>query len=355
MKIAVIQDHLRGGGTERQSVFLARAFAAAGHTTTLVTFRPGGLLAVGLADSGVSHRALQPFDLGLDWFAPALGATVGEFEADVVLCMGRMANCYAGRLQGALPQTAVVATLRTGKRLPGLFRRSLAAVRHVVANSAFAKTTHAVPNGAGGHCTVIPNALLFPELLDLPPTPATPPIILNVAQFRPGKGQPELIAACAALARDLDWRLEFVGGGSERPHCEHLAAASGVGGRIVFHGWQKSPVEFYRRASIAVLASHPGIESLPNFLVEAQSAGVPVVACDVDGAAECLLDGTTGRLVPAGNTAALTAAIAGLLRDPARRAALSAAARPFARERFERTAIVRSYLELFQRLIGQPR
>jgi predicted ABC-type transport system involved in lysophospholipase L1 biosynthesis ATPase subunit len=44
MKILIIQDHLRSGGTERQSVLLANAFAAAGHPATLLTFRPGGPL-----------------------------------------------------------------------------------------------------------------------------------------------------------------------------------------------------------------------------------------------------------------------------------------------------------------------
>ena len=44
MKILIVQDYLRSGGTERQSVLLANAFAAAGHATTLLTFRPGGPL-----------------------------------------------------------------------------------------------------------------------------------------------------------------------------------------------------------------------------------------------------------------------------------------------------------------------
>ena len=74
MKILLLQDHLRSGGTERQSILLARAFAAAGHAAVLLTFRPGGALAGELA--GVTHRPLTRRDLHLDWFAPGLRRAV---------------------------------------------------------------------------------------------------------------------------------------------------------------------------------------------------------------------------------------------------------------------------------------
>src|SRR4051812_30294914 len=140
MKILILQDFLRSGGTERQSILLANAFAAAGHATTLLTFRPGGALAATVAP-GVTRQSLQPFDFGLDWFAPALHQKVRALEPDVVLCMGRMANCYAGGLQRSLRRTTVVATMRTGKNLPALFRRSLTIVPSVVANSRDARDT----------------------------------------------------------------------------------------------------------------------------------------------------------------------------------------------------------------------
>ena len=44
MKILIVQDYLRSGGTERQSVFMATMFAQAGHEGTLLTFRPRGIL-----------------------------------------------------------------------------------------------------------------------------------------------------------------------------------------------------------------------------------------------------------------------------------------------------------------------
>src|SRR5712672_1097964 len=110
MKILIIQDFLRSGGTERQSILLANAFAGAQHETMLLTFRPGGALASTVAPN-VMCRTLQPFDLGLDWFAPGLIREVHAFSPDTVLCMGRMANSYAGTLQEKCPAITVISTM----------------------------------------------------------------------------------------------------------------------------------------------------------------------------------------------------------------------------------------------------
>src|SRR5688500_3880548 len=133
MKILVIQDFLRSGGTERQSILLANAFAASGHATALLTFRPGGVLDSMVAPI-VMRLALQPFDLWLDWFAPRLLSEVGRLEPHVILCLGRMANAYARNLQGEFPSVAVVATMRTGRTLPTSAVRALSAARRIAAN-----------------------------------------------------------------------------------------------------------------------------------------------------------------------------------------------------------------------------
>ncbi|MEY3773407.1 MAG: hypothetical protein RLZZ129_187, partial [Verrucomicrobiota bacterium] len=144
MKILLLQDWLRSGGTERQSVLLANAFAAAGHTVTLLTFRPGGALAA-TVDPAVTRAALQPFDTRLDWFAPGLTRFIARRPPDVILCLGRMANCYGQNIVCATrdrwPRLAVIGTMRTGKPLPRLFRLSLRHVRHIIANSQAAKAT----------------------------------------------------------------------------------------------------------------------------------------------------------------------------------------------------------------------
>jgi glycosyltransferase involved in cell wall biosynthesis len=69
------------------------------------------------------------------------------------------------------------------------------------------------------------------------------------------------------------------------------------------------------------------IEPLGNVVLEGFSAARPVVATDADGPRELIEDGRTGLLVPIGDHQALAGAIAGLLEDGARAAAIGAAGR----------------------------
>jgi glycosyltransferase involved in cell wall biosynthesis len=383
MNIVVLQDYLRSGGTERQSLLLAQAFAAAGHRTTLLTFRPGGALAD--PSAGVERHALQPFDTGLDWFAPGLVRTIRALAPDVLLCMGRMANCYGGRLQACLPRTAIVATMRTGKALPWLFRRSLRRVRHIVANCREAKETLIAQHGLPAErISVIYNSLVFPPAASLTRNAAlraqhgansATTVLLCVAMFRPEKNQRALIEIAAGLPADLDWQLWLAGDGSERAACEHLAARHRAGplalglpavslsnrsnrpnpaaDRIKFLGWQRDPTPLYTAADIAVHAS--GSESLSNFLIEAQAHGLPAVAYDAQGTAECFVSGDTGFVIPRDDRAAFRARLAALAReDPATREARSVRAQAYARATFDRSRQVVAYLELFSKLVPSP-
>ncbi|HEY5553020.1 MAG TPA: glycosyltransferase [Opitutaceae bacterium] len=351
MKIVVLQDRLRAGGTERQAVFLARSFVASGHETTFLTFRPGGALASDLAAAGVRHVPLQPVDLGLDWFAPGLCAKINAEKPDVVLCMGRMANCHAGHLQKTLRHVAVVATVRTGKALPYFYRDALRTVRGIITNSEFAKRSLLAPARPTAPVVVIPNALLVAGLPSADANvPAEPPYrILCIAMFRKEKGHFDLIEICSRLPRTPEWHLDLVGEGTERAACEARVRELGIADCVTFHGWARDPAPFYRRAAVAVLASRR--ESLPNFLVEAQSAGIPVVAYDVGGCGECFADGSSGLLIAPGDEAAFRAALSSLLSNPARRTAMARTARDRAATLFDPGRSVRAHLEFFECLL----
>ena len=359
MKILVLQDFLRSGGTERQAILLANAFSAAGHATTLLTFRPGGVLAHTVART-VSTRALQPFDVHLDWFAPALTSTVRRYSPDVILSMGRMANCYAGKLQSEFPATAVVATMRTGKQLPSRFVRSLQTVRHVVANSRDARDTlvqqYAIP---AAKIAVIHNALVFPSESSTPAgtlareslrschgASSATTVLLCVAMFRPEKNQRALIETLASLPAELDWQLWLAGEGEARAECERLAATKQIDSRVKFFGFQRDPSALYAAADVAVHAS--ATEALSNFLVEAQAHGLPAVVYAAQGMEECFIPNETGWTIPREHPDAFRAAIVRLAREStAVRALRSAAAQAFARDTFDPARQVTAYLDLF--------
>ena len=358
MKIIIVQDYLRNGGTERQSVLLANAFAAAGHESNLLTFRPDGVLERNV-NRNVRRVVLQQNDGQLDWFAPGLVGAVGKMKPDVILCMGRMANCYAGHLQRRFANTIVIVTMRTGKRLPWLFRRSLQRVRHVIANShdaaAVLRNSYAVPSAK---LSVIYNSLVFPAEQELARNDAlrvahaaapSTTVLLCVAMFRPEKNQRELIEIAASFPPDLDWQLWLAGDGPARADCEALVETKGLRKRVIFPGFLPNPSTLYSAADIAVHAS--ASESLSNFLIEAQSHGLPAVAYAAQGIAETFVPDRTGWEIPLGDRLAFCAQVIRLAREaPATRAVRKKEAQTFARQTFDTKEQVRRYLELFAQL-----
>jgi glycosyltransferase involved in cell wall biosynthesis len=358
MKILLVQDWLRSGGTERQTVLLANAFAAVGQTATLLTFRPGGALEPTLSPA-VTRHVLQPFDTGLDWYASGLGRYVARSSPDIVLCMGRMANCYGSRIvqatHGQRPRPAVVGTMRTGKNLPWLFRRSLRRVHHVVANSAAAKSVLVNRHGlSADKVTVIYNSLVFSPAPGAQrnehlraahgATPSTT-VLLNVAMFRPEKNQRTLVELAAALPADFDWQLWLAGDGPARPACAALARKLGLADRVKFLGFQADSSPLYAAADVAVHASRS--ESLSNFVIEAQAHGLPAVACEAQGMEECIVPEVTGTVVPQGRPDAFRAAI---MKFAALDVARRRQAADFARTTFDPQRQIRAYLDLFSTL-----
>lgn len=361
MKILLVQDYLRSGGTERQTVLLARAFAASGHDTHLATFRPGGALRPADAVENLTLVSLQKRDSRLDWWAPGLRRYAKSIAPDIILCMGRMANSYGRALQVALPAAAVVSTMRTGKPLPLPFRRSLAATAHVIANSRAARDhLMAQHNVAGERITVIPNGLVFAPQDSSNETStrdrirqrfgARPEevILLDVAMFRPEKNQRALIDMVQRLDPQLPWRLWLAGDGPTVKNCEAHAKSLGLSDRVSLIGWHADPRPIYRSADIAVHASRR--ESLSNFLIEAQAHGLPAVAAAARGVDETFIDGTSGFLIQPDDLDSFAGAVTRLLTQADLRQKMGDAARDHAAANFTTAAQVKAHLDLFAKL-----
>jgi glycosyltransferase involved in cell wall biosynthesis len=364
MKILILQDHLRSGGTERQSILLGNAFVAAGHAVTLLTFRPGGALA-GTVAPVVNRLALQSFDTGLDWYAPGLSRVLETLRPEVILCMGRMANCYGGSIVRIIrdrwPDSFVIATMRTGKQLPWPYRLSLRRARHIIANSEAARSNLVTGLGLSpDRISVIYNPLVFaPSAVpDAPGASAArtalrsahgagpgTTVLLDVAMFRPEKNQRQLIMTAAGLPAGFDWQLWLAGDGPARIACEQLAGRLNVSDRVRFLGYQADPAGLFAAADLAVHASVS--ESLSNFLIEAQAQGLPAIAYDAQGISECMLPGDTGAVIPRGAPEAFRTAI---LRFARADAACRNRAREFARRTFAAPRQVQAHLDLFAKL-----
>src|SRR5204863_2712166 len=124
----------------------------------------------------------------------------------------------------------------------------------------------------------------------------------------------------------------IVGDGELRGELEASAAALGVAQRFTFTGERRDVPALLETFDVFAFPSL--FEGLCLAVIEAQAAGVPVVATPVGGIRETVVPGETGLLVPTGDPAALAAAIRRLLEDREAAQAMAAEAKRRVRERF---------------------
>jgi glycosyltransferase involved in cell wall biosynthesis len=170
------------------------------------------------------------------------------------------------------------------------------------------------------------------------------PVVCVLTQLRPGKGIETLLDALpAVLQRHPRLQVAIWGEGPELEVLRERARGVGVAAAAHFLGRSAAPLAVLGGADVFV---HPSLaESFPYVILEAMAAGCPIVASDVGGVGEALIDGDSGLLVPAGSAPALAEALIGLLDDPQRSAAIAGAAKRRVERLFTREAMI-------DRLIG---
>ena len=158
--------------------------------------------------------------------------------------------------------------------------------------------------------------------------PADPPWLLTVAMMRPGDKLTSYRQLAAALARvaERDWQLLIAGDGPARSAVAE-AFAWATPGRVHFLGARPGDrlPALYAASDILVWPAHN--EAYGMALLEAQAAGLPVLAGASGGIASIVRNGRTGVLTPPGDIAAFAAALDNLLAAPAQRHAMARAAR----------------------------
>lgn len=187
------------------------------------------------------------------------------------------------------------------------------------------------------------------------------PLVGMVATLRPQKAYDVLIRAAAELRRAIPEVAVLIVGGEEsgttqeRERLERLVAELGLEGTVLFAGFRPDVHEVVTLFDIGCLSSD--FEGSPLTVLEYMEAGKPVVATRVGGVPDQVVEGETGLLVEPRNPAALAEALATLLCDPQRAAAMGAAGRRRRRERFSVEATTKAvedlYVELHQRALSR--
>jgi glycosyltransferase involved in cell wall biosynthesis len=168
-------------------------------------------------------------------------------------------------------------------------------------------------------------------------------VVVIVSRLMRYKGYPELLAAM----RDTDADLWVVGDRLPSDHGEELEqyfAASGLGGRLRRLGYREDVPALLAAADIFALPSYT--EGLPMSVIEAMLCGLPVVATDIRGPREQVVEGLTGLLVPPAEVPPLTAALQRLVADPALRARMGKAGRARALDLYDEARVVARTLDL---------
>jgi glycosyltransferase involved in cell wall biosynthesis len=176
-----------------------------------------------------------------------------------------------------------------------------------------------------------------------------------VARFAAQKAHDVLLRAFARALREsaVPLRLLLVGDdpfGDGRQRAEALARELALGDRALFLGIRRDVPRLLAASDAFVMASL--WEGLGLVFLEAMAASLPVVATNVSAVPEVVVDGVTGRLVPAADDAALAEALRAVAADPALRRRLGAAGRERVVERFGLDRMVDETLAVYAEVAG---
>ncbi|MEO6927081.1 MAG: glycosyltransferase family 4 protein [Rhodanobacter sp.] len=171
------------------------------------------------------------------------------------------------------------------------------------------------------------------------------PIVLGYCgRMHQGKGIFTLFeAATAAMAQEPRLHCLWLGTGPDAQALRDLAVADGLGNRHHFPGWVNNIHPYYSAMSMLAFPSIAP-ETFGRASVEAQAAGIPVLASNVGGVPETLDPGVTGVLLPPGNVAAWRTAILEMC-DSTRRLPMGAAAQEFVRGHFGTSVIAAEFVK----------
>jgi glycosyltransferase involved in cell wall biosynthesis len=366
-----VLDHLGIGGAQTHAVQVLRHLDRRRFSPMVCALKPRGDLRPTVEEMGV-----PVFDGGLDatlrgreglrvlWRLARLLRRERVDIAHSYLFHPNVLAPVAGRLAGV---RAVVASKRSLDRYPGLGPRLACRLGNALAHrvtvnaEAVGRFVAAEERLSPSRMVVIPNGVseeaLAPGIdraaarrrLDLSPDG---PVIGAVSRLAWKKGVSHLLDAVPSLLEAVpEVTVLLVGDGPLRGDLEAQAARLGVAGRVLFLGPRRDASTLLPAFDVLVLPSV--VEGMSNTLLEAMAARLPVVATDVGGNPEVVVDGETGFLVPPGDPGRLAAATLKLLQAPEMARDMGAAGRRRVEAHYRADAMVRRIEGLYDGLLGR--
>lgn len=210
-------------------------------------------------------------------------------------------------------------------------------------------------------CTVIPNALrienyqctrgdsLFRKTHDIAEHEI---VIANIGRLSPEKGQLQfLLVARELLKKYDDIRIVIIGIGPDQDRLEQFVSENGFEDKAIFAGYRTDMNDVYKDIDLVVQSSFT--EGMPNVILEALLMEVPVIATDVGGTKEVIVDGKTGVLVEPGDLDALLSAIKEFLKNRSIHKKKAIEGRKDIIERFDHSNRVSKLQNVYQAIVNK--
>ncbi len=363
-----------GGGAEEQVIHIAQTLSARGWTTTIVSMLPPSPMPPGFEKTGIPL-----LNLGMRRGIPNLfsirrfARIIRDFRPDIVHSHMVHASLLARAARPIAPYPVGIGTMHN-LTMAGVKRdrSAIFEVAHRLTDGLTDCTTAICQTAANYYVRrkavpaskmkVVYNGIdisrfqpdaAVRERLRRELNPENRFTWLAVGRLELAKAYPTLLGALARRKDDQSILL-ICGQGSLERSLIDLSVQLGVSHRVKFLGLRNDIPDVMNAADAFALSSD--LEGLPLVLLQASAVGLPIVATDVGGNAEAVVDGTTGYIVPSGDPTAFAAAMERMERlASGERAALGRAGRTRVCELFEMQRIADEWERLYVKLLaGRP-
>jgi glycosyltransferase involved in cell wall biosynthesis len=352
--LAVVMTSFDAGGTERQMIELIRRLDRSRWDVRVACFHARGPWHAQVAEvAPVTSFPIRGFGRpDTCRHAFAFARWCARHRIEVVHATDLYTNVFA------LPAAAIARVpVRIGSRRGhntdrspahlAMQRTAYRCAHVVVANSRAAADYLQRENVRANKVVIVPNGV---DTAAFTPAKATERRrqVVTVANFRPEKGYDILVdAAALVLQRYPDARFQCVGIGAELPAIQTRLAERGIAPAFALLGARHDVAALLAAADIFVLPSRS--ESMPNSILEAMAANLPVVATAVGGIPELIDDGRTGFVVASENPAALAERLCELMQSPVLGTSLGDRARHAAQSLYSFDRMVQAFDSLYAR------
>jgi len=365
IRIAFCITELDPGGAEQTLVQLVTRLDRSEWEPQVFCLGPEGALVQPIRDAGIPIMCFGATGIVDSFVVFRLASQLEKFRPAVLQSFLFHANIM-GRIAAKLSRVPVVVSgIRVAERRSrwplriDRWTNSLVD-QNVAVSQSVANFTIDSANLSEKKVTVIPNgvdcrrfkAAIPTDLISEFGIPADDRVLLFVGRLEHQKA-PELLmqSAPSILTEFNDCHLLLVGEGPMATELAEEAKLSAFSHRIHFAGRRKDVPSLMRASTL--LLSPSRWEGMPNVVLEAMAAGLPVVATDVEGVAELIEDSVSGWLVGPNSAQKFASALIEVLKTPHNLPHVATTAQTIVSERFTYEAMTQRYTSLYRDLLSE--